>query len=54
MIWDWEFNGKLNIATGNGLAKVILNWFNINSIISALSIESGYKLINILLCYLLI
>jgi hypothetical protein len=41
-----ELNGKLNIETGNGFAKVILNGVNINSTINALAVESGYELIN--------
>ena len=41
-----KLNGKLNIAAGNVRAKVILNGVNINSTINALSIESGYELIN--------
>ena len=45
-----EFKGKLNIATGttkDDIAKVVLNGVKINSTINALSIESGYELINI-------
>ena len=41
-----ELNGKLNIATEEGITKVILNGVTINSTINALTIEKGYELIN--------
>ena len=41
-----ELNGKLNIATESDKTKVILNGVTINSTINAISIESGFELIN--------
>ena len=41
-----ELNGKLNIATGDKVVKIILNGVNINSSINAIVFEDGYELIN--------